>query len=85
MSVIAITIRRDAQRYRWLCCRVRIKLVVSLYPAPESIRPSRESSDARLEAEGKGLRVSDLLLFAIFLLAYVALMKWVLPALGVPT
>jgi hypothetical protein len=54
MSVIAITIRRDAQRYRWLCCRVRIKLVVSLYPAPESIRPSRESSDARLEAEGKG-------------------------------
>jgi hypothetical protein len=29
--------------------------------------------------------MSDLLLFAIFLLAYIVLMRWVLPALGVPT
>ena len=29
--------------------------------------------------------MSDLLLLAIFLIAYVALMRWVLPALGVPT
>jgi len=29
--------------------------------------------------------MSDLLLFAIFLVAYVVLMKWVLPRLGVPT
>jgi len=29
--------------------------------------------------------MSDLLVFAIFLLAYVVLMRWLLPALGVPT
>ena len=29
--------------------------------------------------------MSNLLLFAIFLLAYIVLMRWVLPSLGVPT
>lgn len=29
--------------------------------------------------------MSNLLVFALFLLAYIVLFKWVLPALGIPT
>ena len=29
--------------------------------------------------------MSNLLVFALFLLAYIVLSKWVLPALGIPT